>query len=213
MTIESGRRRFERPHLPTVPGSRTRVPRVQGLTGGERLLPWHVIQHTVAAHGDRSAHAMGNRFRFRARQERTIACGRRSWLFCGSDRDAQGAAVVCSLIATPRPNDVDPQAWPADVLARMAEHPIPQIDDLMPLRWKQGCEPARLANLPQLRISIAGDADPRQGPTPNKTRGPPGRSDAVSAGRSDGLWVGRTRRRKWQRPSGTASTPSHTCAP
>ena len=54
---------------------------------------------------------------------RGIALGRKSWLFCGSDRGGQRAAAMYSLIVTAKLNDVDPQAWLADVLARIAGHP------------------------------------------------------------------------------------------
>ncbi len=54
---------------------------------------------------------------------RGIALGRKSWLFAGSDRGGQRAAFMYSLIVTAKMNDVDPQAWLADVLARIAEHP------------------------------------------------------------------------------------------
>ena len=50
---------------------------------------------------------------------RRIACGRKSWMFCGSDRGGQRAAVMYSLIATCRMNNVDPEAWLRDVLARL----------------------------------------------------------------------------------------------
>lgn len=66
---------------------------------------------------------------------RGIALGRRAWLFCGSDRGGQRAAVIYSLITTARMNDVDPQAWLADVLARIAEHPAKRFDDLLPWNW------------------------------------------------------------------------------
>ena len=49
---------------------------------------------------------------------RGIALGRKSWLFCGSDRGGDRAAMMYSLIVTAKMNDVDPQAWLADVLAR-----------------------------------------------------------------------------------------------
>src|SRR6266704_5989219 len=49
---------------------------------------------------------------------RGIALGRKSWLFCGSDRGGQRAAVMYSLIVTAKMNGVDPQAWLADVLSR-----------------------------------------------------------------------------------------------
>jgi len=66
---------------------------------------------------------------------RGIALGRKSWLFCGSDRGGQRAAIMYSLIVTAKMNDVDPQAWLADVLARIAEHPAQRLDDLLPWRW------------------------------------------------------------------------------
>jgi transposase len=66
---------------------------------------------------------------------RGIALGRRSWLFCGSDRGGQRAAVMYSLIVTAKMNDVDPQAWLADVLARIADHPAQRLDDLLPWTW------------------------------------------------------------------------------
>ncbi len=66
---------------------------------------------------------------------RGIALGRKSWLFCGSDRGGQRAAVMYSLIVTARMNDVDPQAWLADVLARIADHPAQRLDDLLPWNW------------------------------------------------------------------------------
>ena len=42
-----------------------------------------------------------------------------------------------SLIVTAKMNDVDPQAWLADVLARIAEHPARGIDELLPWNWKK----------------------------------------------------------------------------
>src|SRR3546814_9195792 len=68
---------------------------------------------------------------------RGIALRRKSWLFCGSERRGQRAAVMYSLIATARLNDVDPPAWLADALARIATQPIRQTADLLP--WK--CKP------------------------------------------------------------------------
>ena len=61
-----------------------------------------------------------------------IALGRKSWLFCGSDRGGQRAAAMYSLIVTARMNDVDPQAWLADTLARIATHPAHRLDELLP---------------------------------------------------------------------------------
>ena len=67
---------------------------------------------------------------------RGIALGRKSWLFAGSDRGGQRAAFMYSLIVTAKMNDVDPQAWLADVLARIAGHPASKIDELLPWNWK-----------------------------------------------------------------------------
>jgi len=69
---------------------------------------------------------------------RGIALGRKSWLFCGSDRGGERAAVMYSLIVTAKMNDVDPQAWLADVLARIAEHPVQWLDELLPWNWRGG---------------------------------------------------------------------------
>ena len=66
---------------------------------------------------------------------RGIALGRKSWLFCGSDRGGQRAAVMYSLIVTAKMNDVDPQAWLAAVLRRIADHPAQRLNDLLPWNW------------------------------------------------------------------------------
>jgi transposase len=76
---------------------------------------------------------------------RGIALGRKSWLFAGSDRGGQRAAAMYSLIVTAKMNDVDPQAWLADVLARIAEHPASRIDELLPWNWRHQEAPARQA--------------------------------------------------------------------
>jgi transposase len=67
---------------------------------------------------------------------RGIALGRKSWLFCGSDRGGRRAAAMYSLIVTAKMNEVDPQAWLADVLARIAAHPAHRLDELLPWNWK-----------------------------------------------------------------------------
>jgi transposase len=70
--------------------------------------------------------------------ERALRCiplGRKAWLFCGSDRGGQRAAVIYTLIQTAKLNDVDPQAWLADILARIADHPATKLDELLPWNW------------------------------------------------------------------------------
>jgi transposase len=76
---------------------------------------------------------------------RGIALGRKSWLFCGSDRGGQRAAIMYGLIATAKLNDVDPQAWLADVLARIADLPQSRLHDLLPWNWKALRERAKAA--------------------------------------------------------------------
>jgi hypothetical protein len=76
---------------------------------------------------------------------RGIALGRKSWLFAGSDRGGQRAAVMYSLIVTARMNDVDPQAWLAHVLANIAQHPASRLDELLPWNWRPTEAPMRQA--------------------------------------------------------------------
>ena len=66
---------------------------------------------------------------------RGIALGRKSWLFCGSDRGGVRAAAMYTLIGTAKLNDVDPQAWLADVLGRIADTPQTRLDELLPWNW------------------------------------------------------------------------------
>ena len=70
------------------------------------------------------------------RELRGIALGRKSWLFAGSDRGGERAAVMYTLIQTARLNGVDPQAWLADVLARINDHNIRGLDRLLPWNWR-----------------------------------------------------------------------------
>jgi transposase len=68
---------------------------------------------------------------------RGVACGRKSWLFAGSDRGADRAAVMLTLIMTARLNDVDPKAWLADILARLATLPVSRLHEMLPWEWKR----------------------------------------------------------------------------
>jgi transposase len=68
---------------------------------------------------------------------RGFALGRKSWLFAGSERGADRAAVMATLIMTAKLNDIDPQAWLADVLARIADAPQGQLQKLLPWEWNK----------------------------------------------------------------------------
>ncbi len=67
---------------------------------------------------------------------RGFALGRKSWLFAGSDRGADRAAAMTTLIMTAKLNDVDPLAWLADVLARIADMPQHRLAELLPWNWQ-----------------------------------------------------------------------------
>lgn len=68
---------------------------------------------------------------------RGLALGRKAWLFAGSDRGADRAAVMFTLIMTAKLNDVDPQAWLADVFTRIASLPQGRLHELLPWEWKK----------------------------------------------------------------------------
>ena len=70
------------------------------------------------------------------RELRTVAVGRHNWTFAGSDEGARRAAAIYTLINTAKLNDIDPQAWLADMLKRIADHPLRRIDELLPWNWK-----------------------------------------------------------------------------
>ena len=67
------------------------------------------------------------------RAMRPIALGRKNHLFAGSDDGGKYWAIHASLIETAKMNDVDPQAYLADVLAKIANrHPVSRLDELLP---------------------------------------------------------------------------------
>ena len=65
-----------------------------------------------------------------------MALGRRNWTFAGSNRGGEQAAAIYTLIETAKLNGIDPRAWLADVLARIADHPVKQVADLLPWNWR-----------------------------------------------------------------------------
>jgi transposase len=68
---------------------------------------------------------------------RSIAVGRKNYLFMGSDRGGKSAAIAYTLIETAKLNGIDPQAWLTDVLSRIADHKINRIDELLPWLYTQ----------------------------------------------------------------------------
>ena len=71
------------------------------------------------------------------REPRAVALGRRNWTFAGSDEGGRRAAAIYTLIATAKLNDIDPQAWLADVLARLRDHRAKRIHELLPWNWSE----------------------------------------------------------------------------
>ena len=70
------------------------------------------------------------------RELRAIAIGRRNWTFAGSDEGGRRAATIYTLVATAKLNEVDPQSWLADMLARLPDHPAKRIQELLPWHWR-----------------------------------------------------------------------------
>ena len=60
------------------------------------------------------------------------------WMFAGSERGGKAMAIAFTLIETAKLNGVDPQAWLTDVLSRIADHKINQIDELLPWNYLAG---------------------------------------------------------------------------
>ncbi len=67
---------------------------------------------------------------------RGLCLGRKNWLFFGSENGGKTAAVLFSVIASCQRNDVDPYEYLRDVIARISVHPLSQLEDLLPDRWK-----------------------------------------------------------------------------
>ena len=81
------------------------------------------------------------------RDLRGAALGRKARLFVGSDRGGLCAAVICTLIGPAKLNDIDPQAWLAEVLERIADQLIERLPKLLPWDWRPpAASPSRRAD-------------------------------------------------------------------
>ena len=97
---------------------------------------------------------------------RGFALGRKAWLFAGSERGAERAAAMATLIMTAKLNDVDPQAWLADVLARIADHPAEPSGRTAAVELARQPRPS-----PRSRLILGSLKDPTPRPSPDEYAG------------------------------------------
>ena len=110
--------------LPKISGKSELAKAIRyGLTRMKKLRPY--LDHGFLEADNNSAE----------RSMRCVALGRKNYLFMGSERGGQSAAIAYTLIETAKLNGVDPQAWLTDVLSRVADHKINRIDELLPWRY------------------------------------------------------------------------------
>ena len=68
---------------------------------------------------------------------RMVVIGRKNYMFAGSEAGAWRAAIIYSLVASCKLNEIDPFRYFRDVLARVSTHPAAKIDELLPSEWKK----------------------------------------------------------------------------
>ena len=70
------------------------------------------------------------------RAAKPVAIGRKNWMFAGSDDGGRRAAIAYTIIETAKMNGLDPEAYLRGIIARIADHPIKRIDELLPWHVK-----------------------------------------------------------------------------
>jgi hypothetical protein len=68
---------------------------------------------------------------------RMVVIGRKNYMFAGSEAGAWRAAIIYSLVASCKLNEIDPFRYFRDVLSRVSIHPADKIDELLPSEWKK----------------------------------------------------------------------------
>jgi transposase len=107
--------------LPTISGKSPLAMAIRyGLTRMKRLRPY--LDHGFLELDNNTAE----------RAMRSVAIGRKNYLFVGSQTGGRAAAIAYTLIETAKLNGVDPQGWLADTLACIPDYKITRVDDLLP---------------------------------------------------------------------------------
>jgi hypothetical protein len=66
---------------------------------------------------------------------RPLALGRKNYMFAGSNKGAERAAMMYSFFASCKENDVNPRDWLKDVLLRIGNHKVNRLEELLPAQW------------------------------------------------------------------------------
>ena len=76
---------------------------------------------------------------------RPIALGRKNWLFAGSDAGGETLADAMTIIETAKLSGLNPEVYLADVLARINDHIVTRLDELLPWNWTSASKKAAQA--------------------------------------------------------------------
>ena len=110
--------------LPTISGKSPLAMAIRyGLARMKRLRPY--LDHGFLELDNNTAE----------RAMRSVAVGRKNYLFVGSQTGGRAAAIAYTLIGTAKLNGIDPQGWLADTLACIPDYKITRVDDLLPWNW------------------------------------------------------------------------------
>jgi transposase len=86
------------------------------------------------------------------RQIRSLALGRKNYLFAGSDAGAERAAILYSILRTCALHDVDGYAYLTDVLGKLAEGwPARRLDELLPPNWQANRQATAESATPEMQ--------------------------------------------------------------
>jgi len=80
---------------------------------------------------------------------KTVAIGRKNWLFFGSDQGGSCAEVFMSLISFCKRNNVEPYEYLCDIIARLSENKNIDLEELLPDRWQRQSSAGGVAEIEQ----------------------------------------------------------------